>query len=222
MLWISAPASQQPAAQADLRAGTQLFEKANCKEAVVRLDRALAAGLESYDRLRARDMLAVCAFALGEIARATEAIRQLLADDPAYEPSPRLPADFRELFGEIKREAAARASLEAELATLRAAASREREASSREPEASVSTPPPPPPPPPTRVDDELWRWVDIPGGSFQMGCESAAACDDDEGPRHQVAVPAFRLMATEVSLAMFRAYAAVKKIVTPAQPATSA
>ncbi|MBU0517295.1 MAG: formylglycine-generating enzyme family protein [Pseudomonadota bacterium] len=43
-------------------------------------------------------------------------------------------------------------------------------------------------------------WVAIPAGSFEMGCSSGdMECNDDESPRHTVAVEAFELTQTEIT-----------------------
>ncbi len=49
------------------------------------------------------------------------------------------------------------------------------------------------------------RWVDIPGGSFTMGCTAKdIECDRDEHPPHAVAVAAFALAATETTNVQYR------------------
>jgi formylglycine-generating enzyme required for sulfatase activity len=49
--------------------------------------------------------------------------------------------------------------------------------------------------------------VDIPGGAFAMGCDPTAhpECDADEAPVHTVTLSAFRIEATEVTVAQWRA-----------------
>lgn len=49
------------------------------------------------------------------------------------------------------------------------------------------------------------RWVEIPGGSFTMGCTPKdTECDADEHPPHAVKVAAFALAATETTNAQYR------------------
>lgn len=48
------------------------------------------------------------------------------------------------------------------------------------------------------------QWVVIPGGDFTMGCsENDPDCQPSELPRHLVHIPAFKLLATEVTSAQF-------------------
>ena len=52
-------------------------------------------------------------------------------------------------------------------------------------------------------------FVDVPGGTFTMGCASAERdgnCDDDEKPPHEVTVPAFYMSVHEVTNAQFAAF----------------
>lgn len=52
------------------------------------------------------------------------------------------------------------------------------------------------------------RWAPIPAGRFQMGCvPHDTECRDNEKPRHPVDIAAFRMMTTDVTIAMYRAYA---------------
>jgi len=63
-------------------------------------------------------------------------------------------------------------------------------------------------------------WVRIPAGTFEMGCVPRDTdCSDDERPRHRVTLPTpFDLMTTEVTIGMFRAYAASERRPMPQQP----
>lgn len=53
-------------------------------------------------------------------------------------------------------------------------------------------------------DIEL-HWVDIPSGTTMMGAPEGADVGEDSLPAHDVQVPAFRMMATEVTVAQFYA-----------------
>ena len=49
-------------------------------------------------------------------------------------------------------------------------------------------------------------WVDIPGGTFMMGCSDGdEACFGYEKPLHEVTVPAFQMAATEITQAQYQA-----------------
>lgn len=67
--------------------------------------------------------------------------------------------------------------------------------------------------------DSSIRWASIPAGRFQMGCVPGDdECRDDEKPRHWVDVEAFRMMTTDVMVAMYRAYAVRSDKSMPIQP----
>jgi len=46
------------------------------------------------------------------------------------------------------------------------------------------------------------EWIDIPGGTFMMGSPDGVG-DDDEHPQHQVTVPDFEMLKTEVTVAQY-------------------
>ena len=49
------------------------------------------------------------------------------------------------------------------------------------------------------------QWIRIPGGTFSMGCAPTDSnCANREKPRHQVAVPSFWMMKTEVTVRMYQ------------------
>jgi formylglycine-generating enzyme required for sulfatase activity len=53
------------------------------------------------------------------------------------------------------------------------------------------------------------QWADVPAGRFQMGCVPGdTLCRENEQPRHPVDVAAFEMMATDVTVGMYRAYSA--------------
>ena len=56
------------------------------------------------------------------------------------------------------------------------------------------------------VQQALPVMVDIPGGTFQMGCGSGSACKDDAKPAHQVSVKRFRLARDETNISQFLAF----------------
>ena len=62
-------------------------------------------------------------------------------------------------------------------------------------------------------------WVRLPGGTFQMGCVPAdGECLAIESPRHAVALSAFDLMATEVTVEQFAAFLAATGQRPPQRP----
>ena len=62
-------------------------------------------------------------------------------------------------------------------------------------------------------------WVTVPSGSFQMGCvPDDAACLGSERPRHEVTLSAFEMMATEVTVGQYGAFAAATGAGAPPQP----
>jgi len=57
----------------------------------------------------------------------------------------------------------------------------------------------------------------VPSGSFQMGCASGdSKCKDDEKPRHEVALDAFYIDTTEVTVAAYRSCNSAGECTTPA------
>ena len=67
----------------------------------------------------------------------------------------------------------------------------------------------------------LLEWKRIPVGEFEMGCDVKPdrQCDADERPAHRVTISAaFELMATEVTLGQYRAYATSTGSSVPSQP----
>jgi formylglycine-generating enzyme required for sulfatase activity len=205
-------AGQTAGGQADFAAGSKLFQAGDYKEAAPRLERAIAGGLDLADRIRAREWVAVCYFALNLPTRAAESIQALVKEAPGYEPSVSLPQDVRDFFTFVKREAASRAALEAELEKARATA---KPASGPEPtrtEPSI-------PAVLSSLAGSPFRWAAIPAGTFLMGCgPTDQNCDDDEKPAHRQTVEAFRMMTTEVTVAMYQAYATAAGRSMPARP----
>ena len=65
------------------------------------------------------------------------------------------------------------------------------------------------------------EWVQIPAASFEMGCVAGdTRCQPNETPRHSITLSRpFELMAKEVTVAQFRAYAAAIGERAPRQPA---
>ena len=53
------------------------------------------------------------------------------------------------------------------------------------------------------VSTRLIKWIEIPGGRFEMG--SRRGGDDDGMPRHEVTVPTFLMAKTEVTVEQYRA-----------------
>lgn len=53
------------------------------------------------------------------------------------------------------------------------------------------------------ISSSLVEWVQIPGGSFQMG-SSAGDAESDEKPVHEVSVQSFEMAKTEVTVAQYR------------------
>src|SRR5262245_54179115 len=88
-------AGQTASGQADFAAGSKLFQAGDYKEAAPRLERAIAGGLDLADRIRAREWVAVCYFALNLHTKAAESIQALVKEAPSYEPSATLPPDVR-------------------------------------------------------------------------------------------------------------------------------
>lgn len=63
-------------------------------------------------------------------------------------------------------------------------------------------------------------WISVPPGGFQMGCvPEDRDCHANERPRHEVVLTrAYSLMATEVTIGQFDAFAAATGARTPRQP----
>ncbi|HRJ51729.1 MAG TPA: SUMF1/EgtB/PvdO family nonheme iron enzyme [Candidatus Thiothrix moscowensis] len=84
-----------------------------------------------------------------------------------------------------------------------------------------STPPTPPPVKPERQPFEP-EMVNIPAGSFTMGCKEGrddveGGCDSDEKPAHKVTLSAFKLAKTEVTVGQFRAFVEATRYKTTAE-----
>ena len=61
----------------------------------------------------------------------------------------------------------------------------------------------------TCARERILEWVEVSPGSFQMGCAPGGLnCVEDEQPVHGKTVRGFRMMATEVTVAMYKAYTA--------------
>jgi formylglycine-generating enzyme required for sulfatase activity len=180
-------------------------------EAAPRLERAITAGLDLADRIRAREWLAVCYFFLSQPAKSSESIQALVKEAPAYEPSATLTPDVREFFTQVARESTSRAALEAELLKLRAPAKTTPDPGTPRPASTPAAL--------ASLSGAPFEWVDIRGGTFQMGCGlTDRDCVDHEVPAHRQVVAAFRMMATEVTLSMYQAYASVAGRAVPVPP----
>ncbi len=64
--------------------------------------------------------------------------------------------------------------------------------------------------------------VDIPAGTFTMGCDGKrddveGGCSDDEKPAHKVTLNAFKMAKTETTVAQFRAFVEAKSYKTTAE-----
>jgi formylglycine-generating enzyme required for sulfatase activity len=83
-----------------------------------------------------------------------------------------------------------------------------------------SAPPPPPPPPKT----EAIEWRAIPAGSFVAGCTAEdRMCDENERPPQPVTLRSgFELMAAEVTVTQYHAFAIASGRTIPRQPHWSA
>lgn len=77
---------------------------------------------------------------------------------------------------------------------------------------------------PSTGETAAQRWVTIPPHTCQVGCvPQDSECSDNERPRHPVRIAReFGLMATEVTVSAFRAYALAAKGAMPQQPEWSA
>lgn len=56
----------------------------------------------------------------------------------------------------------------------------------------------------TNTDPDLLQWTPISGGTYWMGTEGAAE-SSDEYPQHEVAVPSFEMLKTEVTMGQYAA-----------------
>ena len=67
------------------------------------------------------------------------------------------------------------------------------------------------------------RYVQVPAGSFDLGCvDRDRLCSDDEKPRHTVNIPiAFWITRTEVSVAAYRKFTVAKQRPMPPPPPSS-
>ena len=76
---------------------------------------------------------------------------------------------------------------------------------------------------PSRPPELAGAWVQIPGGSFEMGCSAGLDpdCVDDEFPRHRARVAPFEMMRTEVTVGQYRAFARHVSVEAPPQPVWS-
>jgi serine/threonine-protein kinase len=85
----------------------------------------------------------------------------------------------------------------------------------------VNQPVPANSPAPERATQQI-QWIDIPAGSFSMGCvDGDPDCYDDERPKHSVAVGRIRVMASEVKTYDYETFASTTGNVVPAQPPES-
>ncbi len=70
--------------------------------------------------------------------------------------------------------------------------------------------------------DTQTAWIDLPGGSFVMGTDgNEGFAEDGEGPAREVTLSPFRLAATAVTNAQFRAFVRATRYITEAEQAGS-
>jgi formylglycine-generating enzyme required for sulfatase activity len=82
---------------------------------------------------------------------------------------------------------------------------------------SADVPPAPAASPAREAPAPVWRA--IPAGSFDVGCtDGDRLCDSNEWPRVSMAVKAFAMMATEVTVEQFDVFARASGRMTPRQP----
>jgi len=62
----------------------------------------------------------------------------------------------------------------------------------------------------SHLDSVLPEMIDIPAGSFEMGCVSGIDCKAREKPVHMVVIPAFQMAKTEVTAELWAACVAAK------------
>jgi non-specific serine/threonine protein kinase/serine/threonine-protein kinase len=115
-------------------------------------------------------------------------------------------------------------AIRARVAAVKSGKGRSNRGPARARTAPADAPPQPAaaPPPPANVVQVDAEWKTIPAGRFEMGCDLRPdkTCRDDERPRHWVTISRpFAMMATEVTVGQYRAYARSSGKPVPDQPA---